>query len=171
MGDYNINIFPPLQNNSLKLNNILLSYSLHPHINKPTRISKTSSTLIDNIFSNNVNKKCLNGILYYNIYDHLPIVSIIKHRLLNNTLKMHRKENSSNIDSLNIDLCQEQWLDVFEENDVDKAYEKFNHKLQKHYDKNIPLVRKKYKKVKNPWITKGMLKSIKTRNKLYKKSL
>ena len=176
MGDYNINILPPLQNNSLKLNNILLSYSLHPHINKPTRISKTSSTLIDNIFSNNVNKECLNGILYYDISDHLPIFSIIKqtinvHRLLNNTLKMHRKENSSNIDSLNIDLCQEQWLDVFEENDVDKAYEKFNHKLQKYYDKNIPLVRTKYKKVKNPWITKGILKSIKTRNKLYKKSL
>ena len=43
-------------------------------------------------------------------------------------------------------------------------------KLQSRYDRNIPLVKNKRKRNKpnNPWITKGILKSIRTRNRLYK---
>ena len=41
-------------------------------------------------------------------------------------------------------------------------------KLQSRYDRNIPLVKNKCKRYKpnNPWITKGILKSIRTRNRL-----
>ena len=63
------------------------------------------------------------------------------------------------------DLAQEEWLDVYQQNGVNEAYEIFIHKLLFYYEKNIPLVRKKsYKKIKNPWITKGIINSILTRN-------
>ena len=45
----------------------------------------------------------------------------------------------------------------------------FLSKLVFYYNKNIPLVKKKSrKKKKHPWITKGIMHSIKQRNKLYK---
>ena len=54
MGDYNIDLLTTTQHNNLRFINILRSTALYPHINKPTRISNTSQTLIDNIFSNAV---------------------------------------------------------------------------------------------------------------------
>ena len=42
--------------------------------------------------------------------------------------------------ALNNELAKEQWLDIFEENNVNTAYEKFINKLKYYYDKNIPLV-------------------------------
>ena len=178
MGDYNIDLLSLTnQNTSSRFLNNLSSFSLQPHINKYTRITATSSTLIDNIFSNIVDDESINGILYYDISDHLPVFTIAKSpsHLRKNSTKSHdkrRKETEHNIESLKTDLAQEEWRDVFQQNNVNEAYEKFLHKLLFYYDKNIPLVRvKTYKKIKNPWITKGIINSILTRNKLYKKSL
>ena len=74
MGDYNIDLLSTENNNTLKLVSVLSSYAFTPHIHNPTRISIiTSRTLIDNIFSNVVNKNVANGVLFYDISDHLPI--------------------------------------------------------------------------------------------------
>ena len=180
MGDFNIDLLSPTnQHTRLRLLNTLSSFSLHPHINKHTRITSTSSTLIDNIYSNIMDRDFFNGILYYDISDHLPIFAITTQsnhaRDAPNNNKSHnmrRKETNHNIELLKSDLAQEQWLDIFQENNVNDCYEKFINKLLFYYDKNIPLVRQKnFKKIKNPWITKGIMTSIVTRNKLYKKAL
>ena len=97
--------------------NILQSNAFYPHINKPTRISNTSQTLIDNIFSN-VYFNSTNGILYSDISDHLPSFVICNQEndlksMQNNNIKYHRKETQANIDSLNIELAQEEWQDVY----------------------------------------------------------
>ena len=90
----------------------------------------------------------------------------------NKTHNKRRKETKHNIELLKSDLAQEQWLEVFQENDVNEAYAKFMNKLLFYYDKNIPLVRQKpSKKIKNPWITKGIMTSILNRNRLYKNAM
>jgi len=178
MGDYNIDLLSATQNaiNS-KLVNILSSYTLYPHIDKPTRITTTSSTLIDNMFSNIIDMDFINGIFHYDISDHLPIFTLTKqnnivHESQKTNHKMYRKETNRNVDSFNLDLAQEQWHDVIQEKNVNKAYDNFIKKLLYYYDKNIPLARQNpHTKVNNPWITKGILNSIRKRNRLYKKSL
>ena len=177
MGDFNIDLLSPThQQISSRLCNIFTSFSLHPHINKPTRITQTSSTLIDNIFSNVIDRKFINGILYSDISDHLPIFTLTKltnHvREANNIHTLRRQENNQNIELLKTDLAQEHWLDIYEENDVNEAYNKFLTKFIFYYNRNIPLIQNKpCKKIKHPWITKGIMTSIKTRNRLYKKAL
>ena len=49
----------------------MYSYSYLPLINKPTRITKKTATLIDNIFTNDLQlgMNTLNGILLSNIFD------------------------------------------------------------------------------------------------------
>ena len=49
-----------------------------PMITKPTRITKSTATLIDSIFSNDNKNSYFNGILYSDLSDHLPVFSIVK---------------------------------------------------------------------------------------------
>ena len=168
MGDYNIDLLTTTQHNNLRFINILQSNAFYPHINKPTRISNTSQTLIDNIFSN-VYFNSTNGILYSDISDHLPIFVVCNQenelKSMQNNINYHRKETQANIDSLNIELAQEEWQDVYDENEVNKSYDNFINKLLFYYNKHIPLIpnttRKNERKM--PWITKGILHSIHAR--------
>ena len=177
MGDFNIDMNKS-DNLSLKLENTLMSYAFNHHISNPTRITNTSKTLLDNIFSNNQDlNNVTNGIIYYDMSDHLPIFVISETPDTTQSVKklrpiLCRKETDNNIALLNQDLAQEEWSDVFRETDTNRAYDVFLNKLVYYYNKNIPLVKKKSRrKNKHPWITKGIMKSIKTRTKLYKRAL
>ena len=55
---------------------------MFPLINKPTRISNHSATLIDNIFSNAFGINHNSGILVNGISDHLPIFAIREENLV-----------------------------------------------------------------------------------------
>ena len=73
MGDFNIDMNKP-DSSTLKLKNTFMSYAFNPLINNPTRITITSKTLLDNIFSNTLDQNNFtNGIIYYDKSDHLPI--------------------------------------------------------------------------------------------------
>ena len=80
-GDYNINL---LNINTHKgtsdFVNTLYSHSVYPLINKPMRITKYSATIIDNIFTNNINNynNTKQGLLFSDICDHLPIFHTIE---------------------------------------------------------------------------------------------
>ena len=178
MGDYNIDLLQTAHHNSSRFLNLLSSGTLYPHIDKPTRICDTTSreSLIDNIFSNILNKKCSNGILFSDISDHLPIFAIYEQ--FGNVyskqvpFKMQRKESQENINSLIYDLSHEQWQDVFSSGDANLSYDLFLQKFLYYFDKNIPLIRNTNRnKIKQPWITQGLMRCIFTRNRLYKISL
>ena len=80
MGDYNINLFN--YNKHLPTHdflNLMYTHSYIPLITKATRIFKSSATLIDNIFTNNICSDYMNGILMTDISDHFLIYTITKH--------------------------------------------------------------------------------------------
>ena len=86
MGDFNINLLNEdvhtLTNDFI---NIMSSYSLYPSITKPTRITPTSATLIDNIFTN-LNSYQTSGIIVADVSDHLPV-------FISTDLKVYRMKN------------------------------------------------------------------------------
>ena len=51
----------------------MYSMGMYPLIDRPTRISRDSCTLIDNVFTNATNFNFISGILVNDISDHLPI--------------------------------------------------------------------------------------------------
>lgn len=77
-GDYNINL---LSSEGNLFNNefidMFCSFSFYPVIDKPTRITKDSATLIDNMFTNKPDTVRESGILFGDISDHLTIFSVI----------------------------------------------------------------------------------------------
>ena len=127
MGDYNIDLTSSVHlknpntsahenncTNNNKFLDILSTYALSPCISKPTRITPTSSTLIDNIFTNTINKDSLSGVFYYDISDHLPIFLISMQLRSNNKIKAktmtHSKESIENIAALKSELEKEHSL-------------------------------------------------------------
>ena len=175
-GDYNIDILKTNRSCQSFLN-LLNAYAIHPVISKATRISSVSSTLIDNIFSNTIDRDVASGIIYSDLSDHLPIFTIVngqpkqKESLQTSSF---RKLSPENIYNLQQELKQEQWGDVLISTDAHEAYKLFIEKIHYHLNRNVPKVtntKKSSKKPKNPWITKGILRSIRKRNAFYKTSL
>ena len=48
-----------------------------PLITRPTRITSNRATLIDDIFTNNLNNFSVSGIMFWDISDHLPIFTLL----------------------------------------------------------------------------------------------
>ena len=85
MGDFNIDLLKnEYCNYSNNVFNQLSSSGYMPLITKPTRITKSTATLIDNIFTNNSNETGhQSGILLNDMSDHLPIFTITEHEMKN----------------------------------------------------------------------------------------
>ena len=177
-GDFNFDLLK-LSNHQATNNflNTFYSGSFYPLIDKPTRVTTKSSSLLDNIFTNVLDKQITPGVLYNDITDHFPVFQIIKTRSnpkrnnnKSNSFYTSRKINTKNISSLALDLNQTNWNDVLQSNSADESYNKFISLFSELYDKHLPITKKRINKrsESKPWITTGIIKSIKTRNKLYK---
>ena len=79
LGDFNLDIMNSETHKSTgEYLDMLSSFSYLPMINKPTRVTTDSATIIDNIFTNNAIdlNNCLHGIFITDISDHYPIFHI-----------------------------------------------------------------------------------------------
>ena len=77
LGDYNINLFNIEKHlPTSEFIESLFSYEFMPFINKPTRDTGETATLIDNIYCNHTTNSEIAGLLYTNITDHYPIFYI-----------------------------------------------------------------------------------------------
>ena len=72
------------------------------------------------------------------------------------------------------DLSQESWHEIYAFNDPNESYSFFHQKLKLFHDKAFPLklsTIKENKQKTKPWLTQGLLKSLKTKDKMYRKSI
>ena len=133
MGDFNIDVIKIGNNTTADaFVNQLLSSSFYPLITKPTRITERSATLIDNILANRLNNNNINGILFSDLSDHLPLFTVeqnIKVKSQNYTAKMKRNISKENIDKFVEKLEQLHWEELNQETDRSKAYDRFYSKL------------------------------------------
>ena len=176
MGDFNINLVDMKQHlPSEEFLENFYSFGLFPLINKPTRVTQDTATLIDNIFTNVISDtNVLNGIFYTNITDHFPVFTINCCQVLK-PLILHRKVrsySSKNIESFHQKLKHYSWDDVTDVSDGKSAFDLFYKNFCEIYDNCFPLknVRQGYKH-KHQWITEGLKKSIQIKNKLYIRSI
>ena len=174
MGDFNINLLN--YDHHMETHDYvdaMFSNCLIPQITKPTRITPTTATLIDNIYSNDIlgEYNQLQGILYSDISDHLPIFILTT---LNNdkqdcvTIET-RKYTHHTIALFKSTIEATCWNDIYACKDPQISYTEFLKKISQVYNKSFPLNTKRVKKEKHKaWITKGLRNSIKTKHKLYK---
>ncbi len=78
-GDFNIDLLNPNgHQKTTEFIQTMYSNSLFPVITKPSRITIDTATLIDNIFTNEINYEIVGGLLINDISDHLPVFAIFQ---------------------------------------------------------------------------------------------
>ena len=150
---------------------------LVPLILVPTKINSKNDTLIDNIFSNQFNSETVSGNLTVNFSDgHLPSFAIFPKPNQNHLPKKHnlytRDIKNINRENFLMDLAALDLNSDIIDNDGERSLDNLLDKINKLIDKHAPLrkiTRSEFKQTRKPWITNGILTSIKNKDKLYHK--
>ena len=102
-----------------------MSNSYFPLIQKPTRIIKTSASLIDNIYTNYSFDKCSCGILCTDVsVDHFPVFCVIDCTKVPDKSKTvpKRRFTEKNIAKFYCCLGRVEWDNVFHNTDAQDAF-------------------------------------------------
>jgi len=148
------------------------SNSFFPLIDKPTRITPTSSTLIDNIFTNVIQNSHTSGILYADLSDHLPIWSAGDSipRSTPNQQTQFRSFCERNVSFFLEELRGIPWDDVSAFEDGQAAFTKFTELFLECFERSFPLVsRRPSGNRSKPWLSAELKRLINRKNKLYKR--
>ena len=172
MGDYNINL---LNSGTHTLTNqfvdMMFTNSFVPLINQPTRITKNTATLIDNIFTNDIkDSACTKGIFYTDITDHFPVF-YIDSNFQNNVETEYIYKRFFSDDNVKTfrDILSDSNLDnILTLSDPQTCMTILHEALCKAHNIAFPLkkIRLKYRNRK-PWLTDALKTSIKRKNVLY----
>ena len=107
----------------------MYSLGLYPLLDRPSRITNHSSTLIDNIFTNAKEYNNVGVLLVNDITDHLPIFAFCDYPdLKRQEKKLHTKKriiNKNTVDLLADNLPEVDWDNVLNLSEVDLAYNAF----------------------------------------------
>ena len=177
MGDFNLDLLNYHSHQYTgEFLDIMYSNTFFPLITRPTRITSYSATLIDNIFTNNIKTLSSSGLLFTDISDHLPIFGHFCDQFVEtnrDTYVTFHDKSASNILKFKTLLENNNWSNILGQNDPNYAYSNFHANFIHIYNISFPLKAIKavrYKRNK-PWLSNEILKSIKKKNALYKKSL
>ena len=181
-GDFNMNLLHLEKDPEIeKYFDLLTNNKFMPLVTSPTRIAKSSKTLIDNIFYNQFSNDIISGNLTVGISDHMPQFALIPNhpfQITKNTNKNKKKiRKYKQVDSVkfNQDLERINWS-ISQSDDVNQYGTNFLNVFEQVLNVHAPLTetkvtRKKIKQKSKPWINNGILKLIKNKDKSHNKFL
>ena len=151
-----------------------LDFGLMPTITKPTRITKTSATLIDNIIvSQNLCGSFTSSVLINDISDHLPTACIIPsmiHSKKELVVVTSRDTRPKNMKALRRQLSGIDWNEVTKSESCSDNLETFTNILTNMINMCIPERTRhiNHKRLcREPWLTTGLKRSIDKNKRLY----
>ena len=174
MGDFNYDLFTVNTENAAELFlETMYCYSYLPLINRATRVTETSATLIDNIFFNDFTRiNTAQGILVSDTTDHYPIFCQFSLSSSNNKKSFsYRHYSEININRFKECLSSTAWNQVTGLDDCQTSFTRFYEILLHIYTNCFPIKRGHKSKYKSrmPWITPELRRTIILKNKLFKK--
>lgn len=182
VGDININIDTSVihttGSSSCDYINMLASNGFYPLITLPTRVTVTSSTVIDHIITNDHKHQIFPGIIKADISDHYFIFcDVVMHTPSVKTYQPIFRRDLRHFDTeAYCDNLNDLLLNFFQRNydinscNFDNLFAEFVEIVKRTIDFHAPvkkLSRKQRKLKLKPWITRGIFKSIKHKQKLY----
>ena len=171
-GDFNVNTLFNVKGglSTQQFKNIFSSNYCFPFINKPTRVTDHSASLIDNIYSNIPSQNCFSGILKTSISDHYGIFCIDNDCNLNNDKAQIVKRSFTLKNIANFKNCLQNvtWDFVYLSDDIESAYQRFQGVLDQLLNTNFKkqTYTMNYKN-RHPWMTGALRAQIKQKNKLH----
>ena len=151
-----------------------LANGLIPIITRPTRVTKSSATLIDNILvSQKLSNSYTSGVICHDLSDHFPCLTILEKincKKNEPLIIKSRKLNEKNIANINQKLGEVNWTSVLKNTDVNIKFESFHQVLLDTIDSIAPekeMIIPAKRVLKEPWMTNGLLKCCEKLRKLY----
>ena len=178
--DHNMDLLKAdIHNPTRRFVDALLDAGLMPSISKPTRISHTSATLIDNIIiDQKYNGNYESYVLIDNTSDHLPCATVLENiqTCKRDYVKVTRREYSkANITRLKTSLQSLDYNGKLNSNtSLDNKTKNFIETISEEIEHFLPKKTKliKYEHLRrDPWITSALMKSMNKSKKLYIKKL
>ena len=151
----------------------MTSFGFLPHILQPTRISDFSSTIIDNIYSNNLEQDSYSGNILIKFADHFSQLLSLNKAIMKFKPKSIYKRDYANYkeESFIEDVSIQTW-NTNVQSDTNYKFNDFYWRLEGCIDRHAPLKKlnkKQLNKLSKPWINNSILKMIKHRDSLFQK--
>ena len=177
--DSNINVFDFNERKMLqRFVNLMFPHGLIPIVNKSTHVTRNTATAIDHIIANSViNAEFKTGIIKTDISDHFPIFFISKHVVDTTEAREEfiykRNYTGNSIETFKQKLREVNWNEIKQSKNANESYPKFPETCTFLYEECFPKFKigLNQRKHFSTWITKGIKKSPKRKQKLYEKFL
>ena len=149
----------------------MYSFSLFPLISKPNQVFHKTATLLDHIWTTEIELNIGNYIIHTDISDDFPVVSEFKQQ----NLRYNAHEYISNRIITNTSLAlfsnklaQINWSNILDSTCPNESYELFYSKFNDLYKKFFPVknIRINPKHERSPHIIPGLKYSIRNKNRL-----
>ena len=176
MGDINIDISKNLLTGEKKkyyeINNI---HGMHQiNMNECTRITNDTSTLLDHMVTDCLDKVNSSGVIHNGLSDHSMSYLVWKtHKNLPDSHAKYvtfRKSKGIDIQSFIAELELQTWTDIKSYESIDQALLKFEELLMTVVNQYMPLKTKRVRKKHSPWLNEFIYKLIKERDKMKEKA-
>ena len=151
---------------------------LFPTITRPSRITQTSATLIDNIFiSEKFQRDYGSALLVTDTSDHLPIMCLLKQTKITDKTPLTFESRSLMAEKLNVvknKLYLEDWHGLLNKTNIDENFNLLNDKISDTLDEVAPvrtiiiLARRRFIE---PWMSKSLESSSRKKAQLYEETL
>ena len=176
-GDFDINSLDYFSTIARDFFNLAFQNSVFPVINRPTRVAKTSATIIDHILANTIIDSPLHsGLVKADISDHFAVFCLLKTNFEQSNMKnivTKRDINEASIKHFKSLFNSIDWDLVTQISLPSHSDSIFLERFVQIFDQTFP-ERKLEINAKNlvsPWITRGLRKSSRKKQRLYKKFL
>ena len=170
-GDFNIDLLKiETINSNQEYYNLMCSYGLLPQIIQPTRVVEHQSpSLIDNIFTNNLNDEITSGNIYLTLSEHFSqFISVKRNKIDYKSHVFIRDYSKFSSESFRDDISIQNWNNRFD--NINDQFNDFYWRLDECVNRHAPMKKLSPGEIKlksKPWITDNIKKMIKFRNKLF----
>ena len=170
MGDVNCDLLKtPPSSQTYRLIRIVEDFDLKQFVSKPTRVTPSTATLIDVLYSSNHNKIPFCDVVPIGLSDHYMILASWGNSRpppANHKYILSRNLKKIDMSKFKEDLSKVSWEDVLCENDVDNAYLNFETKFNNILNKHAPIRKKSVRNKETPWMNAHIMQKMRERDKM-----
>ena len=149
---------------------LYICYGCLPHVLQPTRVTENTATVIDNIFSNNIQDNTISGNILLTLSKHFSRFLSVKRETVDiKKVNIYQRDYTNfSSDSFREDISIQNWK--YTHDNVHDSFSDFYSKLEGSVSRHAPLKKLTPEEVKlksKPWLNVEIQKLIKMRNKVF----
>ena len=176
MGDVNCDLLTETPHcYTIKMNEIARNYHLVQLIKEATRVTETSRTLIDHIYTSRADNISKSGVLKTGVSDHYMVYAVLgkenKKTQYRHRYSVNRRYKNFNVEMFKTDLRNKDWSNIERHLNVDDAVTEFESEILEAANRHAPLRRKRVRhKNPSPWLTDDIFNAMRKRDQLQKQA-